>query len=375
MFENKRSRRPQSGEVNRREIMTAMAAAGILPVTMTLISRPSKAASDHPTIFTWAGFEDVGLHPSYIAKHGESPNFSFFGSEEEALAKLRAGYRPNVVMPGNYSIPTWRDAGVVTPIDETRLSNWPDIIESLKDLPGVLADGKRYWVPQDWGQVSITYRTDLVDIEEESWGLLWDERYAGRIAVIDGVNDTVLATAIYAGVDDPFNMSEDDIAAVRELLQKQKPLLRYYTNNLTEVEQALASGELVAAMTYNESVLNLSTTGVPVKYMNPKQGMITWAGGHCLTADADSQALDGAYDIIDAMMSPEAGQWEIENYGYGHSNRKAFDLVSETDLKQRGLTKSPEDLLQAGVFQLAARKRVRTRDYVRGGQSRFLGRA
>ncbi len=343
-------KRLQSGEMNRRELLTAMAAAGVLPVTMSMMSRPAKAASDHPTIFTWAGFDDVGLHPSYIAKHGESPSFAFFGSEEEALAKVRAGYKPNIAMPGNYSVPVWRDAGVLAPIDESRLGNWPDIIDSLKDLPGVVADGQRYWVPQDWGQTSITYRTDLVDIEEESWGLLWDERYAGRIAVIDSVYDTVLATAVYSGAKDPFNMSEDEVATVRELLEKQKPLLRYYTSNMTDAEQALASGELVAAMTYNESVLNLSGTDLPVKYMNPKEGMITWAGGHCLIADADSQALDGAYDIIDAMMSPEAGQWEIENFGYGHSNRKAFDLVSEADLKQRGLTRTPEDLLQAGVF-------------------------
>ncbi len=209
MFSTHFRKRLQSGRMNRRELLTAMAAVGVLPVTMSMMSRPTNAASDHPTIFTWAGFDDAGLHPSYIAKHGESPSFSFFGSEEEALAKVRAGFKPNIAMPGNYSVPVWRDSGVLAPIDESRLGNWPDIIDSLKDLPGVMADGKRYWVPQDWGQTSITYRTDLVDIEEESWGLLWDERYAGRIAVIDSVYDTVLATAIYAGAKDPFNMSED----------------------------------------------------------------------------------------------------------------------------------------------------------------------
>ena len=113
-------KRLRSGEMNRRELLTAMAAAGVLPVTMSMMSRPAKAASDHPVIFTWAGFDDAGLHPSYIAKHGESPSFAFFGSEEEAFAKVRAGYKPNIAMPGNYSVPVWRDAGVLAPSDETR---------------------------------------------------------------------------------------------------------------------------------------------------------------------------------------------------------------------------------------------------------------
>ena len=51
----------------------------------------------------------------------------------------------------------------------------------------------------DWGQASILYRTDLVDIEEESWGLLWDERYAGRLAMIDSLIHGVMVAAIYAG--------------------------------------------------------------------------------------------------------------------------------------------------------------------------------
>ena len=42
-------------------------------------------------------------------------------------------------------------------------------------------DGQTYFVPFDWGNSSIIYRTDMVDISEESWGLLYDERYAGKV--------------------------------------------------------------------------------------------------------------------------------------------------------------------------------------------------
>jgi len=51
------------------------------------------------------------------------------------------------------------------------------------------------------------------------------------------------------------------------------------------------------------------------------------------------------------MLSPEAGAYEIVEFGYGHANQKAFELVDEATLADRGLTKSPEDRLNSGIFQ------------------------
>ena len=116
-------------------------------------------------------------------------------------------------------------AGLIQPIDVSRLSNWPDPYPMMKERPGTIFGGEHYFVPWDWGWISITYRTDLVDIDEKSYSLLWDERYAGKLAVIDGVGDTGFIAAIYVGMD-PDHISLDDIAELKELLKKKKPLLR-----------------------------------------------------------------------------------------------------------------------------------------------------
>ena len=344
--------RMRSGKWTRREMNKALASVGLAMVSVPLVRKTSMAATeDHPLVFTWSGYEEDGFHPAYDAKYGEPPNFSFFGDEEEAFAKMRAGFKPDVVMPCSYKIPKWRDAGIIQPIDESRLSNWGDIIPSLKTIDGIIVDGKRWWVCQDWAQTSITYRTDLVDIEEESWGLLWDERYAGRMAMIDSLIDGVMVAAIYGGARDPFNMTDAEVEMTKDLLKKQLPLLRYYSNSMTDVQQALASGELVAAVTWNDSALTLSSDGLPVKFMKPKEGAMTWTCGLCLMTEADPAKIDRAYDVIDAYLSPETGQYEIMEWGYGHANAKAFDLVSAEDLAARGFSKNPSELLASGIFQ------------------------
>jgi spermidine/putrescine transport system substrate-binding protein len=135
------------------------------------------------------------------------------------------------------------------------------------------------------------------------------------------------------------------------LLREQLPLLRYYSSSPTDIQNALASGEVVAAVGWNDAYSALKAEGIPVKFMEPKEGAMTWTCGICLMTEGDASKLDKAYDLIDALISPEAGAWEINEFGYGHANRKAFELVDEEILAARGLTKNPEDRLNSGIFQ------------------------
>ena len=343
----------ETGRLSRRQMNTALASVGFMSVGMVFGPKVAGAAADdHPTVFTWSGYGDEGFFGQYIAEYGELPNFGYWGDEEEAFAKMRAGFQPDITAPCSYKINHWNDAGMLAEIDSSRLSNWGEMIPSLTNVPDTIHDGKRLWICQDWGQTSITYRTDLVDIEEESWGLLWDKRYAGRLSMIDSLIDGVMVAAIYAGAKDPYNMTPDEVALTKKLLQEQIPLLRFYSNSMTDVEQALASGELVAAATWNSSFLELTNQGLPVRFMVPKEGAMTWTCGLCLMTDADPAKIDRSYDVIDAYLSPETGKYEIENWGYAHANAKAFDLVSDEDLASRGFTRDPEALLASGIFQI-----------------------
>ena len=118
----------------------------------------------------------------------------------------------------------------------------------------------------------------------------------------------------------------------REMLVKQKPLIRFYWDSNSTVEQALASGELVASTGWNSSVVALSGQGVNIKLANPKEGIMSYCCGLVLAKDAPH--LDKAYDLIDAMTSPEAGKWLTEAMGYGHSNKKTFELLDDKTLAE-----------------------------------------
>lgn len=331
------------GRLTRRDFHKALASVGLMAVAVPVGGRRARA-DDEPIYFTWAGYDIPEIMPGY----GSTPNMPIFAEEEEALTKLRAGFQADVAHPCSGRIRRWREAGLLQPMDTSRLSNFNDIFPALKSINGADDDGKQWFAAVDWGNTSVIYRTDLVEVEEDSWTILWDERYAGKLSMGEDVTDTAIIAALLAGVKDPYNMTDEELAAVKELLVKQKPLLRFYWSDTTALEQAMATGEVVASSAWNSSVLELRKQGIPVAYMNPKEGILTWCCGLVMIKDAPQ--FDKAHELIDAIISPEAGQYFITEFGYGHGNKKSFDLVDDETLAAVGLPRDPTTLLSSGVF-------------------------
>jgi spermidine/putrescine transport system substrate-binding protein len=346
-----------AGTLTRRELQATLAGAGLAAVMMPLVPG-SASAAEEAIYFTWSGYDIPELFPAYIEKYGQAPETPLFADNEETFIKMKSGFQVDVAHPCSFHTGRWRDAGIIQPIDTSRLSNWGDVFPDLKTLQTTQADGEQWFVPFDWGQTSITYRTDIVELEEESWSLLWDERYAGRLAMLGAAEDAWWCAAIYAGID-VNNVTDEDLVKVRDLLEEQRPLLRFYSNDTTSIEQALATGELVAAMTWNSSPLELTAQGIPVRFLNPKEGALTWVCGLVLATGAPH--YDKAHELIDAMIGPRPGIFLIEEYGYGHSNMKAFEAVDEEVLVARGLSKDPLSILEAGVFIPSASPEVNTK--------------
>ncbi|MEM6588345.1 MAG: extracellular solute-binding protein [Pseudomonadota bacterium] len=342
----------REGKMSRRAFTKSLLAAGVATATVPLGSQKARASGEQGTFFTWGGYDDAGFFDSYVAKNGDTPDFAVFGASEEALTKIRGGFVVDVAHPCNSGMPRWAQTGLFQPIDTTRVEGFSDLIPSLVDLPGNEAeDGKVWMVPWDWGQTSITYRTDLFELEgEESWDMLWDQRYAGKLGSIGSGGDAWWCGAIKAGVKFEDLDTEEAFEKISAVMREQRPLIRTYTDDMTTLQQAIASGEMVAAMTWNDSATLLINEGHPVKFASPKEGALTWTCGAMIHKDAPNP--DRAYDIISSLITVESGKYMIGEFGLGHSNARAFEEFSDEKLTELGLSRKPEDILSAGHFQI-----------------------
>lgn len=337
---------------SRREFNRKLAALGLAAVSMPVLGRAAFAAPAM-TAMTYTNYHVKGLFPAYADKYGDIPKVSYMSDDEDAFQKLRGGFPADTAHPNTSSIRRWRDAELIRPIDTGKLSHWADIFDEVKAVKGITDGSETFVCPTCWGNASIIYRTDLVDeadIADPSWALLANPKYQGRVAAGTILEELVLPAALRAGVpqSEIFSMTDEQIAATKEVLRAQHGNLRYYWSSLTDMEQGLASGELVAAVGWNTSVNSLKKQGVPVAYLQPKEGILTWLDGVVRTTQGKASD-DEVYDFMNAWIAPEAGKYLIEEIGYGHTNRKSFEIASAEKKRQLGL-EEPTSNLSKGIF-------------------------
>ncbi len=348
-----------SGRLTRREIKKILASMGIGTVVLPMIGGTAAAVpEDQPLFFTWVGYDSPEFMVHYIEKYGEEPRYSYFDSEDDGFQKMRAGFEPDMHFPCSAVLTLWNDAGLLAPIDTSLLSNWPDVLDVFKNAPHTTINGNRVYVPEDWGQTSILIRTDLApeyaDPENQSWKALWDEKYAGRIGMTNYSYIIFAATALVLGFK-PWDMTKDETEACADLLRQQMPLNRVITDSATELGQALASGEVVMAVAENAIIWELQEaargTDIEWTWIAPKEGALTWHCGLSIhPAAIENGMYEKCHEVIDSMISPEAGAFEIESWNYGHSNRRSYEGFSDKFLRSIGLAKDVDAFLRETAF-------------------------
>ena len=308
-------------------------------------------SSPPPILFQFEDYMDPPFFADYEKTYSDKPTYAIYADEDEAFAKMRAGYKPDVMGPCYYEFPRWKEAGLIAPIDTSKLKNWDRLSPLLRNLPGISAGpGKVWFVPQYWGNTSITFRTDLAPeyVDKPSWAILFDPKYKGRVAVMDGVDDTIPFIAHIAGID-AYNMTPAQYDQLKAKLREVVKQTRMVSSDDTALAQGLASGEIVAAMTWRITYATLHKEGKPVAYMNPPGGIFTYVCGLVMHKDPADEAK--ALALIDSSISDTAAAYTIDHIGDEPANEVALKGVADKTLSNLGLTRDVETFLKSGIFQ------------------------
>ena len=343
------------------KLVIAGAAFGALALGALAACGPAgETADDTPVLFQWQDYVEAPFLAEYQATYKDQPQTAIFADEDEAFAKMRAGYKPDVMGPCAYEFPRWQEAGLIQPIDTGKLKNWGKIAPALRELPDIAAgDGKVWFVPHYWGNTSITYRTDLAPeyAGKESWEILFDPKYKGRVAVLEGVDDTVPFIAHMIGVD-AYNMSAEDWQKVQAKLRELIGQARFVSSDNTSLAQGLASGELVAAMTWRVVYATLKRENVQVAYMNPPGGIFNYVCG--LVVNKDAKNYDKALALVDSSLSDEASHYMFAEIGDGPANVEALAKEPDELFEQLGIDRDVDTFLKSGIFQ----RRLKNKDEI-----------
>lgn len=266
-------------------------------------------------MLVWEGYAD----PSFIAPFEEATgckiSATYVGTSDDFAAKLAAG-------GGIYDLTSAPldstgilvDAGFIDPIDISRIKGWDTIYPQFREAKAINKNGEIYGVPYIWGSVPIMYRTDMIPEGIDSIEAFWDEKYAGKISIWDDRSALYMAAQLN-GVDNVYDMDADELAAAREKLIEQKPLVRKYWATAGELVDLFVKGEVWISNTwggYQSSLI--AEQGIPVVEILPKEGAGAYADSWNLVKG--SANTDCAYEYINFAVSPEGqcGVYRVTGY-------------------------------------------------------------
>lgn len=281
-------------------------------------------ATDRLTLLEWSGYELPALWEPFAQQYPDvEPQFTFFAEDAEAFAKLQGGFEVDLVHPCN---PWWNlyvSEGMVQPIDTARLQHWDSLDPAMRALGQF--DGKQYFVPWDWGYESILVRTDKVQPLPQSWADLANPEYAGHLALWDSGESNHIVAALALGLD-PWNTTPEQDAQIKQWLIDIKPLLLTYWADFSELAQLMASGDVwVASNAWADTYRSLLDEGVPVEYIQPKEGRLSFVCGFGISSAAKN--LDLVYAYLNAVTAAQSMANFANEYGYGPANREALPLI------------------------------------------------
>ena len=155
----------------------------------------------------------------------------------------------------------------------------------------------------------------------DSWSILWNEKYADNILMQDSVRDAFMVALKLNG--NSMNTTDpDELAAARDLLIEQKPLVQAYV--IDQVRAAIA-------MCYSGEVLQLQEGNSDLAYVVPEEGSNYFIDSWVIPKNAPNK--ENAEKFIDFMCRADVALMNFEYITYSTPNVAAKELIEDEDIR------------------------------------------
>lgn len=298
-----------------------------------------KSAAEKPTlsIICFAGYaEDAWVKP-FEEKYNCDVKVTYVGTVEEHFTKVKAAPNEyNIVSIDSGRVRMYQDAGLIQPIDVSKLSNYNKIGSFFRDHEyGKTPTGEKLHVPIVWGTQTITVNVAKIppaklapylskDGNSISLNILKAPEFKGQTAFFDESSNVTCISALNVGIKTPFNLGPGDWDKVAEELYKWKSNARTFTTGLDSEYNVLMNEDALIVLGGNDAILNLKLTDAGMrqsfKQYPMTEGTICWIDGWVITKPTTGASLDLALKYIDYMIGDQ-GQAELANLvGFGIVN-------------------------------------------------------
>jgi len=319
--------------------------AGALAITEGFFCETRKAyaaqvdkskLSKELNIYNWSDYIAEDTIPNFEKEFGVKVNYDTYEDNEALLAKLQSGATGyDIVVPTGYMVEIMVKQGILAPINHDNIPNLKGVSKALQDPP--YDPGRKYTTPWQWGTTGFAYNSKKVAGKVDSWKLLWDEQYKGKITLLDDMRSAI--SVALKNLEYSLNStSQKELMEAKKLLMEQKPLLKAYIS--APVKSLLISGEVWLSQLWVGDTLMAKDENDDIEYCIPKEGCEIWDDNLAIPKTAPHKYTAEVW--MDYCLRPEVSAAVSNFVHYATPVEAAKKLINKEDLNNPGIYPSSE---------------------------------
>ena len=311
----------------------------ITTLSIGLLTGCNRSKSDEVlNIYNIGDYIEPGLIEKFEKETGIKVVYESYDTNEAMYQKLKSeSSNYDLIFPSDYMVEKLIDEDMIEEIDYSNIPNYKYIMEDFKNP--VYDKGNKYSVPYLWGTVGILYNKTMVDEKDvNSWDVLWNPKYEGKIQMLDSIRDTMGISLKRLGYS-MNTKNEKEIEEAKEELIKQLPLVQAYVND--DGMDRMMAGDAAIGVYYSGDASVMINEDKNLQYSIPKEGSNKWVDTMCIPKVAENK--DYAEKFINFMLDPENAIINVEYIDYSTPNQKVYEMLDE-DMKNSDLYYPNEEL-------------------------------
>ena len=287
-------------------------------------------------VYNWGeyisnGVDDtIDVNKEFTKRTGIDVNYTTFDSNESLYSKLaNGGANYDIIIPSDYMISKLAGEGMIEKLDFNNIPNFKYIDKQF--LNPKYDKENAYSVPYTWGVVGIFYNKKYVTEPVDSWKILWNEKYSGKILMFDNPRDSFgIAQKILGYSYNSTNSEEWENAA--KLLKEQKPLVQAYV--MDQIFDKMASGDAWLAPYYAGDAATLVADNPNIGFAIPtKEGTNFFVDAICIPKGSQHKKAAEAY--INFLCDPEIAAANVDYIGYSSPETAAKALLPKETIENK----------------------------------------
>ncbi|NLN03810.1 MAG: ABC transporter substrate-binding protein [Clostridiaceae bacterium] len=265
--------------------------------------------------------------------------YDTFDTNEIMYQKLINSNEPyDVLIPSDYMIERLIKEDRLHKIDFSKLTNYDKIDDSFKGL--AYDPEEEYSVTYMWGTLGILYNKKLVTEPVNSWSILWDSKYKGKILMLDSMRDTMGVALKKLGYS-MNSTNPDEIKAAKDALIEQIDLVADY--GVDKLKDMMIAGNYALMVAWSGDAVWMMNENPDLAYAVPDEGSNIWADAMVISKTGKN--IEAAHLFIDFMCRTDIAKMNAEYIQYSTPQKEALSQL-DASLRESEVYNPPKSVIE-----------------------------